>query len=854
MLIEQSWIHTIAWTLLHASWQIAILGIIYAIFKQIFRNSNPQLRYTSALLSLIAIPIWVGITFWQHMPETPIIAEQILAISQNTLQGVVELPSETIAPIKVSTEALSTGFEERFNQAAPWLSLLWLIGIICMGIRFILGVLKLNHLRGKGLDTLPLSLQDQALTLANRMGLKKISIKVSSAIDQPISLGYFKPLVLLPTGMLTGLSPKQVEAILAHEFAHLLRNDFLINLFQSLVEVFFFFHPVVWWLSKEIRQERELCCDDLALTYLEDTYTYAEALAQLQVLRRRPRLALAARGGNFSARIQRLFGAKSKASYWKGLVAAGIMVSSLMIGGFLTYQQLSDYAQKEFSQAEVQDLPIKSFGLGGFGWEVPMQKLKDYLNWHDIMAYPSYSVSQGRMTDFGIIYYDGENGFLKAGIKKPGEFLLEVDPNQHSINFIPTQDGEYYSQRNLKSSFVEIGPKDNPEAIAGLLSSLRQDGGAWELKGYNKDWRDQLRSLDINWLGQTKETKLPARFVYINDGKKVLTDRIETSYKNFPTKGVKAVHTSSSFHQFAPEGPEEAFYTENTISSDSEDEGDFEDFGYSNLEEDPIEEGWMTSPGPGNFINGVPFSSMRNNDMYNAAFYQADEKTVAILEKRSVINLVNLVFSTNSMVNNTYLMTLDYYLNLRTKTPTPEMFDINTVSKELLEFLPGIKDLDPAYLDYLEGKELFMITDSRTSISLRDMKFDEFLYNDQVYKYPFHEWGAYRMLSKHFEAVQKFDPDLQKVLREKGEITTTGILFGSGLEYGGITPELVYYMNEDFKVSYLAENPNSKLFSETHLSQESAKELLKNVKDLPQKLIMDLVGKELTIIETTHQL
>ena len=129
-----------------------------------------------------------------------------------------------------------------------------------------------------------------------------------------------KPVVLLPASALAGLTPQQLEAILAHELAHIRRHDYLVNLLQTLVETLLFYHPAVWWLSRRIRIERENCCDDLAVSLCGDPCTYARALADLEALRGPARsLAMAANGGSLLQRVRRLLGAPTSRRTRPGL-------------------------------------------------------------------------------------------------------------------------------------------------------------------------------------------------------------------------------------------------------------------------------------------------------------------------------------------------------------------------------------------------------------------------------------------------------------------------------------------------------------------------------------------------------
>jgi beta-lactamase regulating signal transducer with metallopeptidase domain len=218
------------------------------------------------------------------------------------------------------------------NHAAPWACLLWLVGVACLSSSMAAGVVHLNRLKKTGTEPTDNPLDRMLECLAQRMGVSRaVRLLVSESIEVPSVFGWLRPVVLLPATALTGFTPAQLEALLAHELAHLRRYDYVANWIQNVIETLLFYHPAVWWISRRVRVEREYCCDEMAVATCGDPLLYARALTAMETLRRpRPRMALSARGGFLLGRIRRVlepvrptrrgFGGTA------GLVALAVMV------------------------------------------------------------------------------------------------------------------------------------------------------------------------------------------------------------------------------------------------------------------------------------------------------------------------------------------------------------------------------------------------------------------------------------------------------------------------------------------------------------------------------------------------
>jgi len=178
--------------------------------------------------------------------------------------------------------------------------------------------------------------QQRLSALASHLQVRRTVRLYESVVARvPALIGWIRPVILVPAGALINLSAEELEAVLAHELAHIRRHDYLVNLLQTVVETLFFYHPAVWWINRNIRSEREDCCDDLAVELCGNPLTYVRALTALEQTRLcAPRLAMAADGGGLLRRVQRLLGASHTPRTSPTAWIAGIgVLACLLIAG-----------------------------------------------------------------------------------------------------------------------------------------------------------------------------------------------------------------------------------------------------------------------------------------------------------------------------------------------------------------------------------------------------------------------------------------------------------------------------------------------------------------------------------------
>jgi beta-lactamase regulating signal transducer with metallopeptidase domain len=222
----------------------------------------------------------------------------------------------------------------------PWLVLGWLSGVLALSIRLLAGWWSTRSLRLVGVSPAPDWCKAQLTVLSARMRVgRPVAIVSSIRTSVPVVLGHMKPVIVLPAAALSGLSPALLDAILAHELAHVRRHDYLVNLAQAVIETLLFYHPAVWWVSRQVRETREHCCDDLAVTVCRNRREYVHALLDLEQLRdSTPALALGATDGSLLARGRRLLAPPQRAASAPRLAAsviALIVVAAAVVGASL---------------------------------------------------------------------------------------------------------------------------------------------------------------------------------------------------------------------------------------------------------------------------------------------------------------------------------------------------------------------------------------------------------------------------------------------------------------------------------------------------------------------------------------
>jgi beta-lactamase regulating signal transducer with metallopeptidase domain len=277
--------------LLHFLWQGMLLSCLLWLVLFAMRRSSPNARYVVSCVALLLMAL------------APAFTAAILYSRPAPVKAALDILRGAAVMHVVPDAAGLRG------DAIRWVLPVWGAGVVIFALRLLWAQTQISSLRRRAQQPCE-NIGAVVSALAQRMGLvRPVDLRISASMESPGVLGWLRPILLVPASTIAGLTPDQFESVLAHELAHIRRYDYMVNAAQVLIETLLFYHPAVWWTSARIRFERELCCDDLAVSCCGDAVCYARALAKLERLRlTTPALALGSTGGALLYRIQRLVG------------------------------------------------------------------------------------------------------------------------------------------------------------------------------------------------------------------------------------------------------------------------------------------------------------------------------------------------------------------------------------------------------------------------------------------------------------------------------------------------------------------------------------------------------------------
>lgn len=310
----------VGWALVHSLWQLALLGVALRIALRMLRGAPSTHRYALACATLalmLATSVATGVVAARGGEPAAALAASAAREARPTAgaasavaPGGAGPPAAGVVPRWFRARGVA-GATARVRVAVDarlgWIVAAWLAGVALLSLRLAGAWVFVQRMTRVGVMEPPRALADAARRLAAALGVRRtVAVLASTLVHVPTVVGWLRPVILVPVSALTGLTPRQVELLILHELAHVRRHDYLVNLLQTVGETLLFYHPAVWYVGRQVRAEREHCCDELAVG-VAGVREYAGALATLEELRHRaPALAVAANGGSLLARVRRL--------------------------------------------------------------------------------------------------------------------------------------------------------------------------------------------------------------------------------------------------------------------------------------------------------------------------------------------------------------------------------------------------------------------------------------------------------------------------------------------------------------------------------------------------------------------
>jgi bla regulator protein blaR1 len=343
-------VNTLGTVLLHFLWQGALIGILYALARS--QCVSVSARYRVGLFALFALAASPFVTFawlWSG-PDA--------ALGSSVSAGAIG------ASVLAAADRAASQWQ--LSAILPWLVAVWMGGVLMLAMRSLWQWRRLKRIVHEAIPPAP-EWTARLAHLVERFQLRRpVRLLCSAQAVTPMLIGWIRPVVLLPASMLSGFTPAQVELIIAHELGHICRWDYLANLFQVVLETILFYHPVVHWISRDVRNARESCCDDLVLKLAQgNPITYARTLADLEELRLDEPLAapaLGANGGVLLARIRHIVGAVETAdplprtNSWPLL----LIVAAVALFAWRQHAATSEHAALSLANAPAQALALVS--------------------------------------------------------------------------------------------------------------------------------------------------------------------------------------------------------------------------------------------------------------------------------------------------------------------------------------------------------------------------------------------------------------------------------------------------------------------------------------------------------------
>ncbi len=325
-LFQSAFLQALGYSIANSLWQMAFLWLLYVIISAVLKPSASH-KYILAVSLETAGFIWFIVTLQFYYSQY----SRLLYIESN---GLDSKAIATLVPQGQGFRSLIIEWMIRIEQLLPYLSVAYLLLMLVLCIRWVMGYRYTQLIRQEGLLKIPAEWRLFVKTTAQQLGIQReVAIFLSEKVSSPLTIGFLKPLILIPVASINHLTVSQLEAVLLHEIAHIKRYDYLVNIILSVTEIALFFNPFTQLLSRQIKKERENSCDDWVLQFQYSATTYAEALLRIAQLQATPVLTMAAQGSNKNEllyRVKRMIGAQEQGFHYRKQLLAFLLVTGIL--------------------------------------------------------------------------------------------------------------------------------------------------------------------------------------------------------------------------------------------------------------------------------------------------------------------------------------------------------------------------------------------------------------------------------------------------------------------------------------------------------------------------------------------
>ena len=325
-LFQSAFLQALGYSIANSLWQMAFLWLLYLLISSVLKPSAAHKYLLAVCLQFMGF-IWFVFTLQFYHNQY----SRLLPVEGSGLD------SKTIATLVPQGQGIRSQVIEwmlRGEQLLPYLSVAYLLLMVVLCTRWFIGYRYTLQIKQQGLSKIPVDWRLFVKNTAQQLGIKReISIFLSEKISTPLTVGFLKPLILVPIASINHLTVSQLEAVILHEMAHIKRYDYLVNIILSLAEISLFFNQFTQLMSKQIRKERENSCDDWVLQFQYSASTYAEALLRIAQLQATPAFAMAAKGSNENellTRVKRMIGGRDQVFNYRRQLLAFLLVTGIL--------------------------------------------------------------------------------------------------------------------------------------------------------------------------------------------------------------------------------------------------------------------------------------------------------------------------------------------------------------------------------------------------------------------------------------------------------------------------------------------------------------------------------------------